>query len=288
MPSMEHEALLLLFRNRPALAAEVLRDVLGVAVPAFTEARIESADLTEVVPRERRADQLVLLVVKKRPRLGIVIEAQLTPDEDKRYTWPAYGVGMRSRYRCPTCVLVVTTDPAVAAWSAQPIPLGPGGSVFKPIVLGPSAVPVITSLDVARATPELAVLSAMAHGRSDVGAEIAAAALASTAGLDEERATLYGDVVLSCLGEAARRALEAMMGSGNYEYQSEFVRRNVARGRAEHAAQAVLAVLETRGLAIPDDVRQRVLASTDVAELDRWLLRAVVVGSAAEIFESGS
>ena len=78
------------------------------------------------------------------------------------------------------------------------------------------------------------------------------------------------------------------MGSGNYEYQSEFVRRNVARGRAEGVAQSVFAVLKTRGLAIPDDVRQRVLASTDLAELDRWLLRAVVVGSAAEIFESGA
>jgi hypothetical protein len=35
MPSQLHEALLLLFRNRPALAPELLRDVLQVALPAM-------------------------------------------------------------------------------------------------------------------------------------------------------------------------------------------------------------------------------------------------------------
>jgi hypothetical protein len=40
MPSITHEALVLLFRNRPELAPELLRDVLGVALPAYAEARI--------------------------------------------------------------------------------------------------------------------------------------------------------------------------------------------------------------------------------------------------------
>jgi Arc/MetJ-type ribon-helix-helix transcriptional regulator len=101
-------------------------------------------------------------------------------------------------------------------------------------------------------------------------------------------------LVLASLNEAARRALEAMMASGNYEYQSELVRRNVAKGRdqgrEEGALQAkvadVLAVLETRGLPIPEEVRRRVQASTDTSELDRWHRRAVLVSSAAEIFES--
>ena len=61
MPSKLHEALLLLFRNRPTLAAELLSGTLDVPLPAFTEARIELGDLTEVVPRELRADQVVVL-----------------------------------------------------------------------------------------------------------------------------------------------------------------------------------------------------------------------------------
>ena len=60
MPSHLHEALLLLFRNRPALAPELLRSALHQELPAYTEARIESADLTDIQPAEYRADLVVL------------------------------------------------------------------------------------------------------------------------------------------------------------------------------------------------------------------------------------
>ena len=100
MPSSLHEALLLLFRNRPQLAPELLRDALGVAVPAYTEARIESAELSELQPAEYRAD-LVILLYDGRPVLGIVIEVQLGPDDDKRFSWPLYVTGLRARIRCP-------------------------------------------------------------------------------------------------------------------------------------------------------------------------------------------
>jgi hypothetical protein len=62
MASMLHEGLLLLFRNRPALAPELLRDALHFHLPHWTEARVESAELTEVVPTEYRADLVVLLL----------------------------------------------------------------------------------------------------------------------------------------------------------------------------------------------------------------------------------
>jgi hypothetical protein len=50
MPSQLHEALLQLFRNRPMLAPELLRDVLHVALPEFTEARIESEQTSDLRP----------------------------------------------------------------------------------------------------------------------------------------------------------------------------------------------------------------------------------------------
>ncbi len=292
MPSLTHEALLLLFRNRPTLAAEFLRDTLGAPVPRFTEARIESADLTEVVPIEHHAD-LVVLLLDGRPVLAIVVEAQLSRDPDKEYSWPAYLVAVHSRHRCRVCLLVVTTDQAIATWCAEPIDLGPPRWVLEPYVLGPNAVPRITEPAEARARPEVAVLSAMAHGRSEAGLSIAIAALAAAAGLDQEQQRLYVDVVLSSLNEAAKRSLEAMM-KGGYEYQSEFARTYVAKGRQEGKvegvleakAQAVITFLEARGLEVPADVRERVLASTDLAELDRWIRRAAVVSEATQLFES--
>jgi hypothetical protein len=100
MPSFHHEALLQLFRNRPLLAPELLRDALHQPLPEFSEARIESADLTDIQPAEYRAD-LVVLLLEERPVLGIVIEAQLGRDEAKRYAWPAYVANLRARIKCP-------------------------------------------------------------------------------------------------------------------------------------------------------------------------------------------
>ena len=287
---MTHEALLLLFKNRPTLAAEILRDTLGAPVPTYSEARIEPADLTEVVPVEHHAD-LVVLLLDGKPVLAIVVEAQLGRDPDKAYSWPSYLVAVRARYQCPACLLVVTTDPAIARWSAEPILVGPPRLVLQPYVLGPNAVPVITEPEEARLRPELAVLSAMAHGQSDVGVPVAIAASAAAAGLGGEQQRLYVDVVLSSLNEAAKRSLEAKM-KGGYEYQSDFARNYVAQGLQEGLlkgkAQDVLTVLETRGLEVPTGVRERVLAATDLAELDRWIRRAVVVADAGELFTPSS
>ncbi|WP_437640588.1 hypothetical protein [Sorangium sp. So ce854] len=288
MPSVTHEALVELFKNRPRLAAEMLQDALGQPVPAFTEARVESSDLTEVIPSNRRADVIVVLLVGERqePAMAIVVEVQLGADPDKPYAWPVYVTQTRARHRCPTRLLVVTTDAAIARWSSRPIDTGHPGWVLTPLVLAPEGVPVVTDAEQAKAAPEVVVLSAMAHGQQEAGEAIGVAFLAAAAGLDQERRTLYADVVLSSLNEAARRTLEAMMKSG-YEYQSEFARSYVAKGvekgRIEAKAHDVLAVFEVRGLEVPSDVRERILASTDLAELDRWLRRAVVVSDAREL-----
>jgi hypothetical protein len=233
MPSQLHEALLLLFRNRPVLVPELLRDVLHLELPPFTEARIDSAELTEVQPAEYRAD-LVILLLDGVPVLGIVVEAQLSPDERKQYVWPVYVANLRARLELPVCLLVVAADEATSRWAAKPIELG-GGNRFTPLVLGPSGVPEITDEAEARADPELAVLSAMAHGQdSDSGkaAQIALAAQMASLGLDQDRSRLYFDLVLASLSEAARRELKTME-PAKYQYRSDFARRYVAQGKAD-------------------------------------------------------
>ncbi|XYH95591.1 hypothetical protein ACMHYB_48625 [Sorangium sp. So ce1128] len=293
MPSVTHEALVELFKNRPRLAAEMLQDALGQPVPAFTEARVVPSDLTEIVPSDRRADVIVVLLVgdQQRPAMAIVVEVQLGLDPDKPYVWPVYVVQTRARYRCPTRLLVVTIDADIARWCSRPIDTGHPGWILTPLVLGPEGVPVVTDAEQARAAPEVVVLSAMAHGQEEAGEAIGVAFLAAAAGLDQERRELYADVVLSSLNAAARRTLEAMMKSG-YQFQSEFARSYVAKGRQEGSieakAQAVLTFLEARGLEVPADVRERVLASTDLAELDRWIRRAAVVSDARELLAANA
>ncbi len=80
----------------------------------------------------------------RKPVLGIVVEAQLQSDTDKRYSWPVYATGLRARIRCPVCLLVLTFSEPVAKWAAQGIDLG-GGNRFTPLVIGPSGVPTVTA-----------------------------------------------------------------------------------------------------------------------------------------------
>ena len=108
--------------------------------------------------------------------------------------------------------------------------------------------------------------------------------------LDEERARFYGDLVLTSLNESARRALEAKM--KGYEYQSDFARKYVAQGREEGEvtarARAVLTVLRVRGIEVSEDARERILAEKDAGRLERWIERAAVAASLAEVFAEPS
>ena len=61
-----------------------------------------------------------------------------------------------------------------------------------------------------------------------------------------------------------------------------------ARGRAAGEAASLLAVLEARGLAPNEELRCRILATTDLAALERWLRRAVVVDSVDDVFAGAS
>ena len=271
----------------------------------LTSNRIEEsirAPGNDLQPAEYRAD-LVVLLSGDQPVLGIVLEVQLGTDARKRFSWPAYVMNLRARLRCPTCLLVVAPSAEIARWCAQPIEAGPGWS-FRPFVLGPDAVPVIADPSAARATPELAVLSAVAHGADEtpgLAFDVAVAALGAVAGLEGERVLLYSDLIYDSLGEAARKALEAM-DLDKYEFQSAFAKRFLAqgrsegleeglergleKGRAEGEAQALLAFLDAREISVAEEQRQRILACTDLEQLSAWIRRAARVSSAAELFES--
>lgn len=61
MPSMQHEILVEIFKNRPSLASEMLEESLEVAQPEYDEVRVESIELTEVQPAQYRADVVTVL-----------------------------------------------------------------------------------------------------------------------------------------------------------------------------------------------------------------------------------
>jgi hypothetical protein len=172
--------------------------------------------------------------------------SQLHSESDrKRFVWPAYVATLRARLECPVSLLVVTADDAVARWAAKPVSMG-GMHHFTPYVLGPSGIPQVIDHALACENPELAVLSALAHGRdadSVRAVEIAVAAQRAIISLDADRASIYVDLITNALGEAARQALKSM-DIRKYEYQTEFARHHFSRGVAEGEARG-----EARGRA---------------------------------------
>lgn len=205
MPSFLHEILVELFRQRPELGPELLHACAGLRIEG---AKVErgSIDLSQVAPTEYRSDALtVVRDAAGRAVAAVIVEVQLREDEDKRWTWPLYLTAVRASERCPAMLLVLAPDRRVARWASQAIEVGQPGFALRPIVLDYAQVPRICDREAACASPELAVLSAMAH--RDL--ETAAAARAVIPVLPEDLQKLYWDVSLSGLPELVRWALEA-------------------------------------------------------------------------------
>lgn len=286
MPSHQHQTLSEMFRLRPELAAEVVSDVLGVALPHHESARVVAGEATVPSPAELHVDAVVLLSDDERPVGVVVVEIQLQPRDDKRWAWPLYLAALRRRWRCPALLLVVCVDDATARWAAAPIDVGNPGFRLRPLVLGPSAVPVIGDRDAAVAHPELTVLSVLAHADDDAAPppDVIMAALGATV---HELQAEYAFLVLAAVPERTREQLEELMASTEPSLYRRAMPRvwaegeargraeGEARGRAEAYAAVLLRILDRRGVAVPDDVRARIVASTDLEQLETWTDRAL-------------
>jgi len=98
------------------------------------------------------------------------------------------------------------------------------------------------------------------------------------AGLDPETLATYTRIVLMAAPDkSTQRALEALMAT---VFKNEFVDKLEAAGRA----QMILQVLAARGIETPAEVRDQVLACTDIAQLDAWGSKAATAETIEEVF----
>ncbi|WP_437877280.1 hypothetical protein [Sorangium sp. So ce513] len=303
MPTLEHNALVEMFREHPELAPRLLATLLHVEVPPHASVAVVESSLDQLIPVEYRAD----LVLELRDEgdalvLAIVLEVQRDVDPDKKYSWPAYVAVVRARKRCDTIVLVVAPDAGVAAWAAEAIDLGLGRGHVAPLVLGPAVVPEITDPADAEQETELAVLSAMAHGNGPSGLTVVEAALAGLVRLDQAHAMVYFQVIWNGLREPMRQALEALVMERQIEGEATFppslqrlmdrcklegVREGrlegVREGRLAGKRDTLLRLLARAGIALTEGESARVQACTDVATLDRWIENVLGAKTATEV-----
>ncbi|WP_437672685.1 hypothetical protein [Sorangium sp. So ce131] len=295
MPTLEHNALVEMFRETPELAPRFLVTLFHVDVPRHASVAVVESSLDQLIPVEFRAD----LVLELRDAngtlvLAIVIEVQRDEDPDKKFSWPVYVTVVRAKKRCGTVVLVVAPGADVAAWAAENIDVGLGFGHVKPLVLGPAVVPEISDPAEAEQEMELAVLSAVAHGNGPNGLAVVQAALVGLERLDQEHAEVYFQVIWNGLREPMRRALEALVMERQIEGEAtfpSFVQKLVDRGKLDGIREGelkgksdtLLRLLARAGISLTEDESARIQACKDIATLDRWIDNVLGAKTAAEV-----
>ncbi|AUX47483.1 hypothetical protein SOCE26_090040 [Sorangium cellulosum] len=295
MPTLEHNALVEMFRDTPELAPHFLATLFHVDVPRHASVAVVESSLDQLIPVEFRAD----LVLELRDASGalvlaIVIEVQRDEDPDKKFSWPVYVTVVRARKRCGTVVLVVAPGADVAAWAAENIDVGLGFGHIRPLVLGPAVVPEISDPAAAEQETELAVLSAVAHGNGPNGLAVVQAALVALGRLDQEHAAVYFQVIWNGLREPMRQALEALIMERQIEGEATFppfVQKLIHRGKLEGIREGelngrrdtLLRLLARAGIALTENESARIQACTEVATLDRWIDNVLGAKTSADV-----
>jgi len=291
MASAEHETPIALAKLDPELVAWLLGNLFHVKVPDYHHARTEATDIRVLVPRTYHADGVVVFCdPADRPLLAVVLEVQRGRDPAKRRTWKLYVAHLEAELDVVTTLLVFCPDGAVARWCRRLVEPDGSSLTLQPLILTPGEVPLVVDPDLARANPALAVLSVLCHGHRTEVDTVFPALLAALRSLGPQQALLYHDVVLAGLPETARVRWEAFVTTlAGYQYHSEQFRKIAAEaqqvGEARGEARAVLTVLEARDIPVSAQVRDQILACTDLARLDTWLRRATRVTAAEDVVD---
>ncbi len=280
------EALIQLFRNCPAMAAELLQEQDGIALPPFTAAQVADVDLPGAGPA-----LVVAFRSEDRMAFALVVEVQMVVDPQKKLSWPCALSAARMQLECPVMLLVVTPDDLVEDWAAEPIELGLGSDRITPVVLGPLAIPAAVD-GTAVGRPELAVLSAVAHRFDPAAFELAWTAIRAAASLGEEIAESYTAVVMSVLAEPDRALMRERMrrtlaysgGDDVQRWVDEGRETGVEEGRLDAQRDAILAILAARGIERGDAAWDRVFACTHEPTLDAWLRAAATAERLEDVF----
>jgi hypothetical protein len=291
MPSLEHNGFVDMFRENPALAPHFLATLFHLDIPPYATVEVVESALDQLIPVEFRADLVLELRDASRAIvLAIVLEVQREKDPDKKFSWLVYVAVVRARKRCPTIVLVVAPDADVAAWAMEPIDSGLGRGSFSPLVLGPAIVPRVTDEALANEEPELAILSAVAHGNGPNGLDVIQAFSRALDRLDRELAAAYFQIVYTALREPMRIALEAMVMERQAETKATFppfmqklIDRGELEGELKGARGVLLRLVAQAGIALSDDDRARVQACTELATLERWVDNVRDAKTAADV-----
>ncbi|MGW6725387.1 hypothetical protein ACWF9G_05710 [Nocardia sp. NPDC055029] len=299
MISSSHEAMHGIFTHDPVAFARAFH-VLDLPFPDPIAVEQISVDLTETAPVERRADT-VLRITTVEDTFLLVVEAQSSCDVTRIAAWSYYVTFLHNKYELPVVLVVVCHDKQTATWASKPMTVTYRrwtSFTLQPLVLGPHNVPAITDPAEVLDDLPLAALSAITHAREpEIGAILEAIIVAfRRRGYDDETA-FYAELVEQGISHTdAAQLWRDQMATDLSFFRSESAQRlreqgreqgleqGLEQGRAEQAARSVLTVLTGRGIELSAAHRARLAETTDLAQLNTWLVQALTATRASELF----
>lgn len=288
MPAPAHEVPLQLLHEHPELLAALLEKLGGRAPEGPLEpidTNLRMADPTEVRPD--------LVFRAQRPR-WLLVELQNRIDVDKARRWILAAAIQLDATGVMGEVVILTSSRRVAKWAKRVAHVqGDFGSRLGlvPLVL-PIVGPAIDAL-LDEAHPELAFFAAWA----------VRARRGPRARQVLERAVELTDHLPDALRDAAVRAIVAVLRAPLLAYLREiamnphqlpetraarrfrlfFEERGKVEGLVEGKREALLALLEARGLSPSEEERATIVACADAAVLQRWIVQTATARSVAEV-----
>ncbi|MEU3730238.1 hypothetical protein AB0E81_12605 [Streptomyces sp. NPDC033538] len=299
MVSSSHEAMHRIFQDHPTLFARV-SETLGIPFPSPTGITALPNDVTETKPVDRRIDTLLRIDTESHGPFLLAVEAQKKKDPEKSASWGYYLAYLRSKYRLPPLLLVICQDRATAEWAARTDPIGfcswPSLTV-RPIVVGPGNMPVISDPAEVLDDIALATLSTIVHGASpDIEGILKTMSTALQEAPDDVRDPVIEFIFQGLDKLPAADIWRKLVVVDLSFYKSSFfqeVREEVreearaearAEGATARAAEDVLAVLDTRGVDVPQEARARITDCDDPDVLRAWLRQAAIATSIDDVF----
>jgi hypothetical protein len=238
---------------------------------------------------------------------GVVLEIQLKHDRLKLVSWVVYRAGVRSRHRCRGWTLVISTEADVRRRARELFEHEPE---LVPLIVEPDLIPQIVDFSQARREPELAILSAVMHARSETAVACGRAAMVAVFAVPREHQQCYLDLVSACLtedqmAEAAQQLPPeveyelSQMELESYAYakgRKDGRKTGVEEGREEGTREALqaactallarlCATLTERGIELDWAARARLDRCQDLEQLSIWLVRAATATSADDLFD---
>ncbi|WP_434097713.1 hypothetical protein [Streptomyces mirabilis] len=132
----------------------------------------------------------------------------------------------------------------------------------------------------------LAVLSAITHGKGPRAAAILGPLAAALETIDPVSAALLVELVTSGLVDSqAKEIWRDLMAPVNYFFKNPAAQKVREETRVEDWSEVILNILKWRDIEVPDPVRLRVRACSDLDQLKIWSERAIHVTEAAQLFD---